>query len=119
MDGVQILNTIEIQQNSPIADLGVMLLILGAFLALIAIGCNERKMLIMFSIIALVGLILLCYIGRTEIKTKTRYETIIDKSVSYIELTEKFKVIEQRGDIWVLEEKELNETSLLSGGEGK
>ena len=60
MDGVQILNTIEIQQNSPIADLGVMLLILGAFLALIAIGCNERKMIIMFSIVALVGLILLC-----------------------------------------------------------
>ena len=119
MDGIQILNTIEIQQNSSIADFGVILIILGVFLALIAIGCNERKMIIMFSIIALVGLILLCYTEGTEIETKTRYETIIDKSVSYIELTEKYKIIDQRGDIWVLEEKEPNRTSLLSGGESQ
>ena len=35
-----------------------------------------------------------------------RYECTIDKSVSFLELTEKYDVVEQYGDIYVLEDKE-------------
>lgn len=34
-----------------------------------------------------------------------RYECIIDDSVSYNEVVENYKIAEQRGDIWVLEDK--------------
>lgn len=35
-----------------------------------------------------------------------RYEVIIDDSVSFSDIHEKYEVIKQRGDIWVLEDKE-------------
>lgn len=35
----------------------------------------------------------------------TRYEAVCDESVTMNFITEKYNVIEQRGDIWVLEEK--------------
>lgn len=34
-----------------------------------------------------------------------RYECTIDDSVSYNEVVENYKIVEQRGDIWVLEDK--------------
>lgn len=44
-------------------------------------------------------------VGLFTSDTITRYECIIDSNVSFVELYEKYNVIEQRGDIWVLEEK--------------
>ena len=35
-----------------------------------------------------------------------KYECTIDKSVSMTEVHEKYEVVEQRGDIWVLRDKE-------------
>lgn len=36
----------------------------------------------------------------------TQYECLIDDSVSFAEVYDKYIVVEQRGDIWVLEDKE-------------
>lgn len=44
----------------------------------------------------------------TERKTIYRYEVIIDDNVSYKEFTDKYTVIEQRGQIYVVEEKDSN-----------
>lgn len=47
-----------------------------------------------------------CVLLSLIIKTgEYRYECIIDDSVSYNEVVENYKIIEQRGDIWVLEDK--------------
>jgi hypothetical protein len=35
-----------------------------------------------------------------------RYECTIDETVSMKDVYERFEIIEQRGDIWVLEDKE-------------
>ena len=35
-----------------------------------------------------------------------RYEATIDKSVSFTELYEKYDIVEQRGEIYILEDKE-------------
>lgn len=34
-----------------------------------------------------------------------RYEVTIDESVSFNDIYERYEIVEQRGDIWVLEEK--------------
>lgn len=40
-----------------------------------------------------------------ESEDRKRYECFIDDSVSMKEVYERYKIIEQRGDIWVLEDK--------------
>lgn len=42
----------------------------------------------------------------TEPTGRYQYECLIDESVSMTEVYERYEVIEQRGDIWVLEDKE-------------
>lgn len=54
------------------------------------------------------GLIVMIAYGIFNCTVKTgeyRYECIIDDSVSYNEVVENYKIVEQRGDIWVLEDK--------------
>lgn len=56
----------------------------------------------------MIGLIIMiaCGIFKYTVKTgEYRYECIIDDSVSYNEVVENYKIVEQRGDIWVLEDK--------------
>ncbi len=47
------------------------------------------------------GLILECTVKTGEY----RYECTIDDSVSYNDIVKNYEIIEQRGDIWVLEDK--------------
>ena len=42
---------------------------------------------------------------------RNRYEVILDDSVSANEIYEKYKVIEQRGEIWVIEDKEIEDNA--------
>lgn len=41
-----------------------------------------------------------------EANKHNQYECLIDKSVGMEDVYEKYTVIERRGDIWVLEDKE-------------
>lgn len=117
MDGIEILNMISIPQMHPMAIFGVILLMFGVFLFMISLAADEHKIAIAFLVMALIGMcLMLC---TKELEPKIQYEVTIDESVSYKELTDKYNIIEQRGEIFVLEEKESNETSLLSGGEYK
>ena len=48
----------------------------------------------------------ICGIFNISFKTgEYRYECIIDDSVPYNKVIDNYKIIEQRGDIWVLEDK--------------
>ena len=58
------------------------------------------------SLIIGLSIMVTCGILTCIIKTgEYRYECIINDSVPYNEVAEKYKIIEQRGDIWVLEDK--------------
>lgn len=58
------------------------------------------------SLIISLSIMVTCGILQCIIKTdKYRYECTIDDSVSYNEVVENYKIVEQRGDIWVLEDK--------------
>ena len=50
-------------------------------------------------------------VGANDIEEPTgryRYEATIDDSVSITEVYDRYKVVERRGDIWILEDKEEN-----------
>ena len=56
----------------------------------------------------MIGLIVMIAYGIFNCTVKTgeyRYECTIDDSVSYNEVAENYKIVEQRGDIWILEDK--------------
>lgn len=61
--------------------------------------------LVTLSILYCIFFILFC--GKTD---HYRYEVIIDSSYSATDLMSQYKVIEQRGSIWVIEEKNTEDT---------
>ena len=113
MDGVTILNTITSNECSEIA--GIMLLI-GVFAFLISvliriisyIGDNSNKSIILcvtFFIVSLISTVIgiILASNSTEITT---YEVIISEEVSFKDFTSKYEIIEQRGEIYIVKERE-------------
>ena len=110
MDGVTILNTIERTRLPDIMVITCFLFLFGTAIFFINLLASDKVKTIDFCGIALtccmVGALLSWIIGKTVIPNRiTQYECTIDKDVSFVEVYEKYNVIEQRGDIWVLEEK--------------
>lgn len=60
-------------------------------------------------IVMIVGLvcILVLVVAPPQVETgRYRYEVTVDESASFTDIYEKYEIVEQRGEIWVLEEKE-------------
>lgn len=55
-----------------------------------------------------IGCFITCFVGSIFEKSSGRYqyECLIDDTISYTEIYDKYDVVEQRGSIWVLEDKE-------------
>ena len=104
MEGVRILNEI-----SPISvSIGVLLVlfvlgIVSLFVVIIIFDKGERVEPILISLIPIVISIILFFLQYTS---PMRYEAIIDDNVKISEFEEKYKIIERRGDIYVIEEIE-------------
>lgn len=110
-DIMEILNTFEyVEKVTPgwqIAILivfGIVLIFFEVFFA-----CQKewsRSWASAFLAFIIIGLALfLCSVKKEE----TRYECAIDDTVSFNEVMENYEVVEQRGDIWVLRDKEEEE----------
>lgn len=57
--------------------------------------------------VLLIALLVISAIGLREVETgRTRYEVILDDTYSAATLYANYEVIEQRGQIWVIEDKE-------------
>lgn len=110
---INVLNTIPIMSNplwvNILFILSGVLFFTGIFFIWLWVrtGINDKKLnigLILFAI----GFILLivCSIHEGSIPTgKYKYEVTIDKDVSFTDLNSKYNIVEQRGDIYVLEDK--------------
>lgn len=113
-EGIDILNKTEIMA-SPLWALiflvvGCLLLIIG--IVLLANGSNYNcGPMFIFGFFACVISVCLTIpaLGNTNtVPTgRYRYEVTIDDSVSFLDLQEKYDVIEQNGKIWTLEDKEV------------
>ena len=116
MDGVTILNQYEVTT------------ITSAEISAVALGITFFSIIVICSLVGfftdgtyegvvlglLTGLVLGVFIGLiagamcgepSKIETTTQYEVIIDDSVSLTEFYEHYNVIEERGKIFVVEEK--------------
>lgn len=103
MEGVHVLNMFEIINTTSFGIVCGVLVLLFFIATLISLAVEKYKLVILFMVLlVLSGLGM--WLPMAEIKA-IRYEVVIDESVSYMELTEKYKIIEQRGEIFVLEEK--------------
>ena len=83
--------------------LGFVLFLSGMIADCIGIGITGGIMMICAFLSLLIGIPIDC---ATQIPDYTKYEVIIDDSVSMNEFTEKYEVLEQRGQIYVIKEIE-------------
>ena len=109
-----VLNTIELTKTAPtLAVIGVSCLFLAvlSFIGAILTPVEHENIgltcvcILIFSIIGVVVCGCLSY-TYTVPNGEVRYEVLINDDTSFTEVIEKYDIIEQRGEIFVLEEKE-------------
>lgn len=109
MDGVTVLNVIEKTRLPDWAIIGVVLCLFTMVVFFIAFVDGDTIKKVNIGGTGLCCTLVLAFIfflvGLFTSDIIPRYECTIDSNVSFVELYEKYNVIEQRGDIWVLEEK--------------
>ena len=117
MNGIDILNKEEIL-TSPLWIVAVLAIsavigIVSIIIALVFITLTYHDTASFFFIIIFVCSSIMCVIFncindnyKCEPTGRYRYEVTIDDSVSITEVYDRYNVVEQRGDIWILEDKE-------------
>ena len=115
MKGVDILNIEEISAVPLWVDVIVIIAVMVFTISLIILLISVYKLWdvsFMVSIITmLISFIFIMVLGANDIEEPTgkyRYEATIDEFVSITEIYDRYKVVDRRGDIWILEDKEEN-----------
>lgn len=124
MQGVNILNTTEILGNPSWAinliSIGLFIATIGAIFMIITMIMDGAykftykttvTMAVVSFLTIIVGLLVVIITSITSLQKRVptgrcQYEATIDDTVSFTELNDKYKVIGQRGKIWILEDKE-------------
>lgn len=84
-------------------------LVLATICVIVALTSSKHQ-----DFCAIIGIILLVICGDVSLigsivkkpSGRYQYECLIDDTVPYTEIYEKYEVVEQRGSIWVLEDRE-------------
>ena len=107
IEGITILNKIAVTGvPSWVLVSAAVILIIGLIVFAISIIAEWPTWTAIVPIIIVLLIWFICGILNITIKTgEYRYECTIDDSVPYNKVVENYKIIEQRGDIWVLEDK--------------
>lgn len=107
VEGITILNTTAVTGLPTwVSVLAFVIFFIGAIVFAVSMILDGPVWVTASSL--MIGLIIMiaCGIFKYTVKTgEYRYECIIDDSVSYNKVVENYKIVEQRGDIWVLEDK--------------
>ena len=115
MNGINILNKTEIMEYTYEQHIFFAVLIIvwciSAILVIIGLICESKRSTIIGGILFLISYITMCTVDLEKSKNTGRYkyEATIDKDVPFIEVYEKYDVVKQKGDIWVLKDKEVEE----------
>ena len=70
---------------------------------------QERNCVLGFSLVVLALVLcgICCYGLFAEVESgRNRYECLIDDTVPFVEVVENYDVVSQRGDLWILEDKD-------------
>ncbi len=108
MEGVRILNEISPMSAGVWVSIGLFVFIgiASLFIGIPVFDKGQRIVPILISLIPIVVSIIIFFLQYTS---PMRYEAIIDDNVKLSEFEKKYKIIERRGDIYVIEEIENNE----------
>ena len=115
MTGINILNKTAIMEYTCAQHIffAVLLIvwIISAILVVIGIICSSEWTVIVGGILFLISNITMCTVDLEKSKNTGRYkyEATIDKDVPFTEVYKKYDVVKQKGDIWVLKDKEIKE----------
>lgn len=114
MNGINILNSTEVvvESTSNWWLAGIVWIVAVVACGIIAYGLagyDKGEAVVMGCMVgALIGLLLWILVGEITsepVVQEVRYEVTIDDSVSMKEFTNKYEIIEQRGEIYVVREK--------------
>ena len=113
MEGITILNQTEVMEPTPLAVRVVVILMIIAAITCIAFFIVDYIMssitcpviLGLISISSLISVLVISILSPKHL-TGYKYEVTIDENVSMKEVYERYEIVEQRGDIWVLRDKE-------------
>lgn len=105
MEGVRILNEISPMSAGIWVAIGLFVAIgiASLFSVIIIFDKGHRIVPILISLIPIVISVIIFF---AEYTSPVQYEAIIDDNVKISEFEEKYKIIERRGDIYVIEEIE-------------
>ena len=108
MEGVRILNEISPMSAGIWVSIGLFIAIgiLSLFIGIPVFDKGQKVIPILVSLIPFAIAIVLFFTTRTE---PMKYEAIIDDNVKISEFEKKYEIVEQRGDIYVIKERESNE----------
>ncbi len=103
-----ILNQTEIMQTSLWALIAlIFFIVLGLTLVIIGFIANKEKIILISLPVFLLAIFTYTLGCAYEVPTgRYRYECTIDSKTSISEIYENYKIIEQRGDLWILEDKD-------------
>ena len=114
MDGITILNTIETTIYPDYYYVIIALCVIGIVAGLIMAGVSLGDLFNAKSLIAGIAIIVISFViaslsyrwvTHNDVYTIRRYECTIDDLSSFIYIHNNYNVIEQRGGIWILEDK--------------
>lgn len=109
MAGVDILNQTMIMETPNWYVLFTLMLLSVGFILFAVSLCFDKLICFISGIICFISLFVLIAIDYEEPIGRYRYEVTITEEASMIDIHERYDVIEKRGQIWVLEDKKVEE----------
>ena len=104
MDGVTILNTIPANDLSIPFWIFMVLMVVSSIVAIISFIKDEDAMLVV-SIGAFCASLIIAFVILPSDQYPDRYEECITDDVSFNEFAQHYKIIDQRGEIYIVEER--------------
>lgn len=114
MNGINILNKTAIMEYTCAQHIffAVLLIVwsISAIIVIFGLICDSKWSTIIGGILFLIICIATCItdLEKSKITGRYKYEATIDENVPFIEVYKKYDVVKQKGDIWVLKDKEKN-----------
>ena len=111
LEGITVLNQTEIMDSPSwliwTIAIGAVVLIIVIGLLVTCLTDSDGFGVFVGGVVAILYGLMLCATFANTVPTgRYKYEVIIDESVSFEDIYENYDVIEQRGDLWILEDKE-------------
>ena len=116
MNGINILNQTEIMEYSNtqrvIGIIAIILLAISICAFAIFVAENHDRLTVFSGaifIISVITLAIIASIGESHPTGRYKYEVTIDDTVPMTEVYKKYTVVKQKGCIWILKDKEVEE----------